>query len=388
MRKQILFALGAMVIVVGVVIGWYLVTQRHVGRLIAQGKRTNILMVVGDAGHSDTMMLLSLAPGEGVVLISMPLALRVKLDDGHFQELSATYEKGGVTQARKTASNLLGTDIPFYITIDYAGLEDLIDKLGGVTVTVDKAIKYDDEQANPPLHIDIQPGEHAFDGVSALEYIRYRGDTEDLDGIDRQQKLLAAILQKGFQSEDYDNTRKLVRAINPYLHTNLSLVDLYDSAKIIHDADTKDIQMATIPGTLVTIDGIGYLEPQVVAMERMIAHLIRGMDILTPSEIKVAVFNGNGARMVASRTADYLRARDFDVTKVANAETFGYNATYIVVLTDMAKAQILQAMLPVTDEATIVSPDGFSAHYNALLPYTPDGTDLILIAGKGFDVNE
>jgi len=42
MRKQILFAVGAVVVVIGIFIGWYLLTQRHVGRLIAQGERSNI----------------------------------------------------------------------------------------------------------------------------------------------------------------------------------------------------------------------------------------------------------------------------------------------------------------------------------------------------------
>ena len=392
MRKQILFALGAVVVVIGIVIGWYLITQRHVGRLVAQGKRTDILVLgldkVGSTSRSDTMMLLSMAPEEDVVLISIPRDLQVRLEDGELHKLNAAYAKGGATQARKTVVSLLGIDVPFYIALDYAGFEHLIDYLGGVTITVDEAMKYDDERADPPLHIDIQPGTQTFDGKSALEYVRYRGEEGDLGRIHRQQELLSAILQEGFLNSDYDSMRKLVRTINPYLQTNLSLVDLYDLAKIVRGVDMEHIQMATIPGTPVTIDDVSYLEPQVAGMERIIAHMIRGIDLLTPSEISVAVFNGNGTRMVASRTADYLRARDFEVDKVANAETFDYDKTYIIMLTNMAKAQILQATLPQPSQATIVSPDELSAHYTALQSYIPKGTDLILVAGKGFDVSE
>ena len=392
MRKQILFALGAVVVVIGIVIGWYLVTQRHVGRLVAQGKRTNILILgldkAGSKHRSDTMMLLSVAPSKDVVLISIPRDLRVKLDDGSFHKLNAAYATGGATQARKTVNSLLGVNIPFYIALDYAGFEQLIDQLGGVTMTVDQAMKYDDNSANPPLHIDIQPGTQTFDGKTAMEYVRYRGDNGDLGRINRQQKLLTAILQERFQNKDYSSIHKMVRAINPYLHTNLSLVDLYDIAKIVHGVNVQHVQMATIPSTPVTIGDINFLEPQVVAMESMIAHLIRGVDLLTPSDITVAVFNGNGTRMVASRAAAYLKARNFVIDKVANAETFGYDKTYIIALNDMAKAQMLQATLPQPDDVAIVSPDELSAHYSALLPYTPDGTDLLLIAGKGFDINE
>ena len=225
MRKQILFALGAVVVVIGIVIGWYLITQRHVGRLVAQGKRTDILVLgldkVGSTSRSDTMMLLSMAPEEDVVLISIPRDLQVRLEDGELHKLNAAYAKGGATQARKTVVSLLGIDVPFYIALDYAGFEHLIDYLGGVTITVDEAMKYDDERADPPLHIDIRPGTQTFDGKSALEYVRYRGEEGDLGRIHRQQELLSAILQEGFLNSDYDSMRKLVRTINPYLQTNL-----------------------------------------------------------------------------------------------------------------------------------------------------------------------
>ncbi len=392
MRKQFLIALGVLLAVIVIVVGWYFITQRHVGRLVAQGERTNIVVLgldkVGQTSRSDTMMLLSLASGQDVSLISIPRDLRVKLDDGEFHKLNAAYAKGGTNEARQAVSDLLGIDVPFYITLDYAGFERLIDQFGGVTLTVDQPMKYDDERADPPLHIDIQPGTQTFDGKTALEYIRYRGETGDLGRIDRQQKLISAILEKGFQNNNYDSIRKMVRTINPYLHTNLSLIDMYDLAKIVQGLDMGRLQMATIPGIPVTIDEISYLEPQVVETEQMVAHLIKGIDLLTPGEVSVAVFNGNGVRLLASRTSDYLRDRNFSVTKVANAESFDYDETYIVVLTDKAKGQMLQSALPAGIISAIVTPDELATHYTALAPSVPDGTDLMLIAGKGFDVNQ
>jgi hypothetical protein len=141
--------------------------------------------------------------------------------------------------------------------------------------------------------------------------------------------------------------------------------------------------MATVPGIPVVIDEISYLEPQVVEMERLIARMIKGIDLLTANEISIAVYNGNGVRLMASNTADYLRKRDFRITKVSNAESFNYEKTYIVVLTEEAKAWILEQALP--GEATVVTPEDFAPHYEALAP-PPEGTDLLLIAGAGFEV--
>jgi len=87
---------------------------------------------------------------------------------------------------------------------------------------------------------------------------------------------------------------------------------------------------------------------------------------------------------MATTTADYLKARDFSVTKIGNAESFGYDRTYVVVLTDEKKAELLNSALP--QEAEIVTPSEFEPHYSALKDLVPDGTDLILVAGKGFTV--
>lgn len=390
MRKQILIAVGAVVVVIGIFIGWYLLTQRNVGRLIAQGERTNILLLglddVEGMSRSDTMMVVSLAPESDVALLSLPRDLRVKFENGEFHKLNATYPIGGPKLACETISALLGIEVPFYITLDYAGFERLIDQFGGVTLTVEERMRYDDERADPPLHIDINPGTQTLDGKTALDYIRFRGDTGDIGRIARQQKLVAAILEKGFQYRDFDTIRDLVKTIHPYLRTDLSLIDLYDLAKLLQGLEADRLKMATIPGVPVVIDEISYLEPQVVEMERLVARMIKGIDLLTPDEISVAVFNGNGIRLMASTTADYLRKREFQIARIANAESFDYPLTFIVVLAEEAKARMLQEALP--SEAVIVSPSEFELHYSALEPLVPEGTDLLLIAGAGFEVGD
>lgn len=386
MRKQILIAVVAMVIVVGVVVGWYLTTQRHVGRLIAQGKRTNILLMglddVGGSQRSDTMMLLSLSPDDGAVLLSVPRDLRVKFD-GDFHKLNASYSLGGATLAQQTVSGLLGVDIPFYITLNYAGFEHLIDLLGGVTITVDEPMKYDDERATPPLHIDIPAGTQTLDGKTALDYMRYRGQAGDLGRIARQQKLITALLKKGEQDQSLSALRGMIKSVYPYLRTDLSLIDLYDLAKMLRGIDLQQMQIATVPGSPVTIDNIDYLEPRAVEMEVLVARLIRGVQLLSPSEVHVAIYNGNGVRMMATRTADFLRQKDFQVTHVGNADVFTYQKTYVVVLTQAAKAWVLERALP--DGASVVEPKDLGSRY-AALPPPPSGTDVLLITGAGFTV--
>ncbi len=388
MRKQILIAVGAVVVVIGIVLGWYFLTQRHLGHMLAQGKRTNILVLgvdhAGQNRRSDTMILMSIAPDKHVVLVSLPRDLRVKFD-GKFHKLNATYAYGGGDLARRVVSALLGVEVPFYVELDYTGFEHLIDAVGGVTITVDKLMVYNDNRATPPLHIDIKPGRQKMDGKTALDYVRFRNDPAgDLGRINRQQKLIRALITEGMPDKNVKTIHTLVQTVYPYLHTDLSLIDLYDLARILHGIGPNRITMATVPTTPVTIAKVDYLDPQVVEMEALVARLLKGLNVLTPDQVKVAVFNGNGKLMMATAVGNYLRARGFVITRVANAESFGYPRTYIVTLTDAKKSALVAAVLP--QPAEIVTPDKFSPHYAALKGLVPAGTDVIVVAGKGLTI--
>jgi len=101
-------------------------------------------------------------------------------------------------------------------------------------------------------------------------------------------------------------------------------------------------------------------------------------------EISVSVFNGNGTRMLATRTANYLEGFGFRVASIQNAETFSYKASYIIVLTDARKAWVLQDAI--YQHTRIVFPPMIERHYEAILPFISEGTDIALIVGAGWEV--
>ena len=100
---------------------------------------------------------------------------------------------------------------------------------------------------------------------------------------------------------------------------------------------------------------------------------------LSPNDITVAVFNGNGARGMAGRTQVYLQERGFAVSGIHNAETFEYETTYLVMLTESVKAELLADYLPVSVE--IVTPEDFRVHYEAISAWIPLEVDAALVLG-------
>jgi LCP family protein required for cell wall assembly len=71
-------------------------------------------------------------------------------------KLAHSYTYGGIQRTEETVEQLLGVNADFYVTIQFKGLAQLIDNLGGLTVDVEKNMNYDDRHGN--LHIHLKKG--------------------------------------------------------------------------------------------------------------------------------------------------------------------------------------------------------------------------------------
>lgn len=364
-------------------LGWHFLIDRPGGGAPLDGERTNVLLIgcaeAGDGQRARELAVVSLTGEGSVVFLIVPDELSVKLEDATFDELGNVYGRWGAEGTCAVVDALLGIDLDAFVAWDEDGFVRLVDEVGGVPLTVDEVVVYaagtDDGQ------IEIRQGEQTLVGLEALAYVR--GESSD-SRLARQQRLLYALLEQGFIEAETRVVKATIRAVQPFLETDMSLSALLNLGAAFREIDLAGLRVPVVPTDEVSIDGVRTLQPRVVETERLVATLIRGLELLTPSEVQVAVFNGNGVRLIASLTADYLRARGFQVTRIANAESFAYPTSYIVVLTDEAKAWILRDALP--SGVSIVFPDAFEEHYDALAGLVPFGTDLLLIAGAGLEV--
>ena len=91
-----------------------------------------------------------------------------------YNRINTAYAFGGPELARRTLEMWLGIDIDYYVVVDFAGFEHVVDTLGGVEIDVEKRMRYQDRAQG--LYIDLRPGRQVLDGRQALHYIRYRAD--------------------------------------------------------------------------------------------------------------------------------------------------------------------------------------------------------------------
>lgn len=93
----------------------------------------------------------------------------------------------------RTVEAMTGIHIDDFVVVDFAGLQGMVDALGGVTL-------YNDEDIDDTAHTGwvLPAGCHVLAGFDALQYARVRygaGDGSDISRITRQQNLMSAMLR-------------------------------------------------------------------------------------------------------------------------------------------------------------------------------------------------
>jgi LCP family protein required for cell wall assembly len=140
--------------------------------------RVNILILGVNGGLTDTIMLASFdTDAKHMDLISIPRDTYYHRDGYNSEgenKINAAYRKNPVNTAKAVSEILLGMPINYYAIIDYAGVENIVDSMGGVPMDIEFNMKYTDPYDDPPLVINIPKGHQVLDGKHAVQFLRYR----------------------------------------------------------------------------------------------------------------------------------------------------------------------------------------------------------------------
>jgi LCP family protein required for cell wall assembly len=254
-------------------------------------KPINILLLGADSrtksdpGRTDTMILVRLDPAtKHIRLLSLPRDTRVTIP-GHGvnklnQASSGYYRDGGTSLLVDTITTdlLPGLRIDYTVKTDFAGFAAIIDALGGVTIDVEERMLY---KAVDVL-IDLQPGVQHLNGEQALGYARFRMDAvgdfgtwsgEDHGRVERQKKLLAAVID---QTKDVRTLLRLpavIRAVQAAVTTDMSFNVMARIGMTYKDVAEKDVESVPFPGIPQYVDGISYVIPKTDVLRTTIGPL-------------------------------------------------------------------------------------------------------------------
>jgi LCP family protein required for cell wall assembly len=152
-------------------------------------------------GRSDTVMLMRADPhSNSITLLSFPRDLNVEVrcpgGGSSIGKINNAYAFCGPAGTLETVRTLTGLKIHYLITVNFQGFRDIVDKLGGVWLDVDRRYFNDNRQGGDTYAtIDLRPGYQRLAGWQALDFVRFRHTDSDLFRLARQQQFVKAIKQ-------------------------------------------------------------------------------------------------------------------------------------------------------------------------------------------------
>lgn len=223
--------------------------------------RVNVMLVGLNDNLADTIMVASFnTKDKHLDLISIPRDTYYERDNfrsSAAQKINSIYntekEDGMKKMARAVSTVLDGMPLHYYMAVDYKGVANIVDAMGGVTFNVPFHMRYEDPSDKPPLHIDIPAGEQVLNKNNVVEFLRFRksnikGYKSYPDGdegrIRTQQEFMKAAFQKALSS----NMLKVANAVLSNVDSDLQWGTLAKLAPKAIGMSGEDMTVWKIPG--------------------------------------------------------------------------------------------------------------------------------------------
>lgn len=317
--------------------------------------RTNVL-VFGTEGYSmsgetafgahdgaqltDSIMVVSFDQNtKDVALMSLPRDLKVSraCSAGKINEVfwchnqSGDNEDAGAKALMEQVGDVLGLDFQYYAHVNWASLIDIIDTLGGITVTLDENIADYGwtnavAQAGVPMEIN---------GEQALGLARARHGTTggDFTRGNTQQKIVEGIVAKLMQNSiGMGEAFNLVNILGDNLRTNFSTDNIKAGVRMLNGFDIANIrQIPLIDYTnniyyvkTATINDISYVVPSAgerdyTQLREYIAEALSN-NPTDREHAKIAIYNASVQFGVAGAERDKLTNEGYEIIGVGDAE--------------------------------------------------------------------
>lgn len=165
------------------------------------------------------------------------------------------YPGGGPALISAVLSNTLGIRTQNYVRIKMPALADVIDAMGGITITLDVPLHDyapDEESLTHYAEISMPAGPNHLDGQAVLRYVRARYMTNDFDRTRRQQQLLWAIRQRLLELNWLSRFPEMCASYQKLIETDLSWWDIVRLAWFAQNLDSSHVNGRTFNYQILT----------------------------------------------------------------------------------------------------------------------------------------
>ena len=338
-----------------------------------------------DPSRSDTVMLIRADPvTKSISLLSFPRDLGVPIYCGPtptiVDRINSAYSRCGAKGTLLTVKHLTNLKINYLITVNFHGFKEVVDKLGGVWMDIDRRYYNRNTGASYDnyANIDLQPGYQKLTGGQALDFVRFRHTDDDYHRLARQQQFVRAFKEQVSQSFDFTKLPELVNAVVNNIEVAEGGHKLQGSEVLSYAFFAKDLpgghffqpRIEGVNGLTMTSAPPGAVQKAVSEFENPdvqsskaanAAALGRRLKSKAPpaSKTSVLVLNGNGVPGAAANASYLLAQRGYVMLVPPNGRQADApsNVFHSQIYYDARKGgarAAAEAMLPLLQPATVM----------------------------------
>jgi len=365
----------------------------------ADGRNFLLLGVGGDkhegAQLTDTIILGSLQLNPlRAAMISIPRDFLIFVDGYGYRKINSLnalkeMEEAGEGPAflSQVLARTLNMPIHYYMKVDFKGVQNFIDEIGGVDIYVENSFTDYLYPTEDFLYqtVKFEKGWQTMNGDTLLKYVRSRhgnnGEAGDFSRGKRQQNAIAAVKNKLLNKDTWLNPKTIYSLMSNYkdnLNTNLEVWEILKLMTLAKNLQTQDIikfgfsddynnylQASNYQGAYVlTAKDKTYGE-----MQNVVANIF---DEKVTEKASADILNGTEITGLAGKNKEKLQAKNFTIMVIGNAPKQDYQKTIIYNLAGEAKPISLQSLKDIYPQAEI----------STVLPFGIDTTaDFVVILG-------
>ena len=199
-------------------------------------------------------------------------------------KVTHAYAFGGPALSMSALNTNLDLDITEFVTVNFTATKDIIDAIGGVTLTITDA----EAKSIPRVS---SGGTYLLDGEQALDYGRIRKIDNDYKRTERMRNVVMAVFEKA-KTMSVTELNKLVDKLLPEVYTNINTADIITLIPKIYSYKIVESQGWPYETRGIILGGVWYGPP--INLEKNVIELhqeLFGNENYTPTETVKEISN-------------------------------------------------------------------------------------------------
>ena len=209
-----------------------------------------------------------------IQILQIPRDTRVN-NKRNDKKINSAYYSGFDVMSREIAQ-VTGITPEHYVMVGFGGFQEIVDAVGGVTLEIPFAMKYDDPAQD--LHIDLPAGKQKLDGEKAEMYMRYRKGNDgngyaegDVGRLSAQKELYNSVGDKLLSPLGLLRLPAVYSAVKKNTETNFTGGEIFGIMKDVMRIGKDRVTIDTLPGSGKYVGGVSYFVYDAKATEKLVA---------------------------------------------------------------------------------------------------------------------